>query len=129
MKPAFVRCRQRGLAHKSASAATLQGRLRLRIEVAPSGKVIGARAPPWANRVTTTLDAAKRTCRRSALDSAQVGRSHADVVYVSQLAEHAHHIERARSLRGSIAATAWSPLVGDPSRAAQLKQVLAQFCL
>lgn len=47
VKQAFVRCYQRALERRSARGATLQGRLRLRLSVAPSGKVTGIDVPHW----------------------------------------------------------------------------------
>lgn len=47
MKRAFVRCYRRALERHSARSATLQGRLRLRISVAPSGKISDIDVPQW----------------------------------------------------------------------------------
>jgi hypothetical protein len=47
MKPGFVGCRQRALARNPAGPATLQGRLRLLISVAPSGKIKAVDLPQW----------------------------------------------------------------------------------
>jgi hypothetical protein len=47
MKPAFVSCRQRALARQPAGPASLQGRLRLLITVAASGKIRAVDLPQW----------------------------------------------------------------------------------
>jgi len=57
LKPAFANCRRRGLAQKPAGTATLQGRFRLEVTVARSGKVIGARLP-YFNPRNPDFDAA-----------------------------------------------------------------------
>jgi hypothetical protein len=47
MKPGFVSCRQRALTRNPAGPATLQGRLRLLVSVAPSGKIKAVDLPQW----------------------------------------------------------------------------------